>query len=296
MSNEASGSTAPAPSVTTVSVRQQLQRRSLLLVGSLCVLLAPVCQAQRIGARVPSDAAISVLANERADLVLPDAPTAPTPEAPVGFGGLPRSDVDRTVTTHAPKPAASPTDKYIAPGQVAPKQKLVDKILLGLKDAGSAKTIFAATVAAGISHANDSSPNFGRNSTAYAQRFGAGMARGGSYSIFSDSIMASLLHQDPRYYRLGKSHKVAKRLAYAVTRPLIGRTDSGHLMPNISLVVGHAGGAYLTKLYYPENNTSNSEILETFGFSFMGSAIEYGVNEFLSGALNIVHNSRAIKD
>ena len=103
-------------------------------------------------------------------------------------------------------------------------------------------------LSAGWSHLIDSSPNYGTNGKAFAQRLGAAAALNSSKEIFSDSILATAFHQDPRYYQLGRSHKLINRAVYAGTRPIIGRTDSGKTIPNYAFILGQAA---LLRLRWP---------------------------------------------
>jgi hypothetical protein len=89
----------------------------------------------------------------------------------------------------------------------------------------------------------NSSPNYGTDRGAFGQRLGAAAVRDASESIFTDSIMSPLLHEDPRYYRLGPSHNVFIRLFYAGTRFILTRADSGNTSLNLALLSGTMGGA-----------------------------------------------------
>lgn len=193
-------------------------------------------------------------------------------------------------------PMASKSDLYIAPGQPAPTLTFKDKFDAGFKNAVSPFAAVGWLVSAGYSQGFDNSPNYGQDGKAFAQRLGAAAARSSSERIFSDSILAGVLHEDPRYYRLGPGHSFIHRVAYAGTRTLLTRTDSGHRTPNFSLLGGNLGGAYLTTAYYPAKNTTTGEVLSTFGGSLAGSAIGFVVSEFLSGALNIFHSSKPTSD
>ena len=196
-----------------------------------------------------------------------------------------------TGRTHAlSNEMASTTDKYIEPGESAPRLTVGNKVALGLKDSVSPMAVVGWAITAGYEQAMNGSPNYGTNASAYAQRFGASAARASSEGIFSDSIMASVLHEDPRYYRMGPGNNFFKRVGYAVSRTMITKTDSGRTTPNLALLSGNLGGAYLTKAYYPALNTSNTEVLKTYGGSIGGSALGFVVSEFFGG-FNLFHKS-----
>jgi hypothetical protein len=142
---------------------------------------------------------------------------------------------------------------------------------------------------AGYSHLIDGIPNYGTNSQAFAQRLGAAAALSASREIFSDSIMAPVFHQDPRYYQLGRGKSIVKRGLYAATRPIIGRTDSGRTIPNFAFISGTAGAAVLTKAYYPPRNQSAGQVFQTFGTSLGSSALGYVLSEFGGDVARILH-------
>ncbi|HEV2619625.1 MAG TPA: hypothetical protein VGU23_06765 [Acidobacteriaceae bacterium] len=177
-------------------------------------------------------------------------------------------------------PEASHTQKYIEPGQSAPRLSAGDKTLLGLRDAFSLFSASAWFASAGYEQLLNGSPNYGTDRGAFGQRLGASAVRDITEGVFSDSIMSPLLHEDPRYYRLGPGHNIFARLVYAGTRPLITRTDSGRISPNLALMAGNAGGSALTNVYYPQLNRGVTQTLETFGGSMGGSALGDVVSEF----------------
>jgi len=223
---------------------------------------------------------------------LPDAPGMKT-EAPSGvstslaLGESPQSTA--SYTTRPLPQMVSRTDKYIEPGESAPRLGVRDKFALGFKDAFSISAAGEWVLASGYEQATNGSPNYGTNLTAYGKRLGASAARATSEGVFSDSFMASITREDPRYYRMGPGHNFVKRVGYAVTRVFITRTDSGRVSPNIALLGGNLGGAYLTSAYYPDLNTSNTEVLKTFGGALGGSAFGFVVSEFFPNIHNLLN-------
>jgi hypothetical protein len=106
----------------------------------------------------------------------------------------------------------------------------------------------------------------------------------------SDGVMASLLHEDPRYYRLGPSRSLPVRLLYAVSRPVMTRTDRGTASPNFALVSGTLAGAALTNAYYPPENRGAGQTFHTFGASLGGEAV--ADREFFGGVAGLFHPQR----
>jgi hypothetical protein len=62
--------------------------------------------------------------------------------------------------------------------------------------------------------------------TGYAKRYGLAFADDAVENYMVNAIYLSMLHQDPRYYRLGKG-SVWRRAGYSVSRILVIRGDAG---------------------------------------------------------------------
>ncbi|MDQ2833918.1 MAG: hypothetical protein M3Y50_09270, partial [Acidobacteriota bacterium] len=141
----------------------------------------------------------------------------------------------------------------------------------------------------GYTHLTNGSPNYGTDSGAFGERLGTTALTNTSEDILSNAVFAPLLHEDPRYYKLGRQHRFGKRLGYAVTRILISKTDSGRTTPNFSLLAGNLAGAALTNTYYPQINHGAAATANTFGTSLGGSAIGFTLTEFLADVLDSAH-------
>jgi hypothetical protein len=254
---------------------------------TLCIALAltgaatPLAIAQPASPNLASPAA----SISEPTLSLPDSPGAVSSSS-----ARPTAQAQSFETVHNPQLAtASHTDKYILPGQTAPSISAGDKVVLGLKDAVSPLAFAGWISAAGYSQLLNNSPNYGTDVGAFGQRLGAAVLRASSEGILSDSIMAPIFHEDPRYYLLGRSHGFFHRVVYAATRTIITRTDSGRTSPNLALLSGNLEGAILTNVYYPSSNRTVKDTAVTFGGSIGGSAVGFLVSEFLSDTLELVH-------
>jgi len=107
---------------------------------------------------------------------------------------------------------------------------------------------------AGISQAQDSEPGYGQGAAGYGKRISSAFADGTIENYITGAILPSLLHQDPRYFQLGKG-SFAHRTLYAMSRNLVTRTDSGKKQFNFSEVVGGALSASIsTFAYHPTSH------------------------------------------
>jgi hypothetical protein len=106
---------------------------------------------------------------------------------------------------------------------------------------------------AGISQAADGIPHYGQGWGAFGERYLAqeGDQFTGSFLIYG--LLPNMLHQDPRYFRRGRGSALT-RIAYAASRVLIARTDSGKPMFNASQVFGQLGQAGISLSYYAKQD------------------------------------------
>jgi len=274
--------------------RPQRSPRTFAVALVLQVVVAPFVLAQSVVSQPPSATTSAInLATSSLSVGLPDSP-----------GSLISSSIDTSdspTDQQQPTPPPSPQPPNartkhsahlamtVAPNEMAQPMPVRDKVVGGLGDSVS---LFAATgwvASAGWSHWTNGSPNYGTDKGAFGQRLGAAALRNISQDIFHDCLFAPVLHEDPRYYIMGRGNNFFKRVIYAGTRTIITRSDSGHTRPNFSLLAGDAAGAALTVTYYPAKNTSFTEVAETFGGSLGGSALGYVVTEFIGDALQYAH-------
>ncbi len=102
-----------------------------------------------------------------------------------------------------------------------------------------------------ISQAENSEPGYGQGWDGYAKRYGSAFADGTIENFMTGAVFPSLLHQDPRFFQLGKG-TFTHRTEYAVSRIFITRTDSGKAQFNYSEIVGSAlSAAISTNTYHP---------------------------------------------
>jgi hypothetical protein len=117
---------------------------------------------------------------------------------------------------------------------------------------------------AGLDQALDSPTEYGQGAEGYAKRYGAGFADGLTNSIFSNGVYPSLLHQDPRYYRLG-SGGFSRRVLYSTSRVLVTRQDSQRPAFNFSGVLGGLTSAGIGVAYYPASQRDFAHVAERTG-------------------------------
>jgi hypothetical protein len=79
----------------------------------------------------------------------------------------------------------------------------------------------------------------------------------------TEAIYPTLLHQDPRYFRLG-SGSGWKRLGHAVGSIVWTHSDSGRGQFNFSEILGNSTGVAISNAYYPADHTAEDAVEKLF--------------------------------
>lgn len=118
---------------------------------------------------------------------------------------------------------------------------------------------------AGISQWRDTQPSFGQGAQGYGKRYGTQFGDGTIEDFCTRAIFPSILHQDPRYYQLGKGSFI-HRTGYALSRFLITRSDAKTTQFNFSSVFGSGTAAAIsTYTYHPRPERNFSNVLTVWG-------------------------------
>jgi hypothetical protein len=166
------------------------------------------------------------------------------------------------------------------PTPTTPPLTVRQKWKLFLRESVDPFTFASAGFGAAISQAHNGDPKYGRGMAAYGQRFGAALADETSQDFFSDAVLATWLHQDPRYFRRGPGRSIVARSFYAMSRTFVCRTDSGRSAVNWSNLIGTGLGIGLSNVYYPPQSVTLSENGSRFLTSLTGSALGNLLPEF----------------
>jgi hypothetical protein len=230
----------------------------------------------------PAFAQIIPPANPVVASVSEPAEPAPLPDAPDFSASTAAVEGSSNVASHLARTRhAGRLDKFIEPSEIAQPLDAEEKVLLGFRATVTPFTVVGWFGSATWEQITNDSPNYGENFRGFAQRLGAASARSASNGIFTTSIFAPVLHQDPRYYEMGGGHSVGSRSLYAVSRVFITQTDDGRSTFNLSLLAGDAAGSALTQAYYPQVNRGFGQTAKTYGASLGGSAVSFLLSEFL---------------
>ena len=124
------------------------------------------------------------------------------------------------------------------------------KFYIGYKDATDYPIFFIAAGMAGLAQMTGQHPAFGGGVEGYSKRLGAAAGDQLMMTLLTESIMPTVLHEDPRYFRRGHGG-FWPRTGYAASRIFIARNDQGKWTFNFAEVGGNAIGTAIGNAYYP---------------------------------------------
>jgi hypothetical protein len=153
-----------------------------------------------------------------------------------------------------------------------------DKFKLFVDNSASLSALVGAAATAGIDQADDTPRGYGQGGEAYAKRFGANMARNASSNFFGTFLLASMLHQDPRFFPQADP-TFGGSIKYAVTRVVVTRNDDGNDVANWSGLLGPLMAEGLANAYWPDRDRT---VGQTFG--------RYGIDLASRAGFNFLRN------
>lgn len=137
-----------------------------------------------------------------------------------------------------------------------------------------------ALMFAGGSQAVQYSPHYGTGGVAFAERFGYYMGSIATNSFFSDALLPTLFHEDPRYFRMGRGRRWTSRLLYAIESDFVTRTDSGKKTFNFSGVLGFGMSTALSNAWGPRQSITTGGTMSRLGVKFGLSSVINIIREF----------------
>lgn len=129
----------------------------------------------------------------------------------------------------------------------------------------------------------------GDRALSYPRRYATSLADNSIGNFLTSAVLPSALHQDPRYFERG-SGTVLGRVAYAASRSVITRTDSGRRQFNLSEIGGNAIAAGMSNVYYPSAERTLPDTLTRWGMQVMWDTLSNELKEFWPDVRRKLHH------
>ena len=143
-----------------------------------------------------------------------------------------------------------PNFRSVSADVILPPQTTKEKFKIGLQDTFDYSNLIFVGAQAGLSQATNSYPAFHQGARGYGRYYWHTFADQSDENLLVESVLPAAFHEDSRYYTLGHGG-IIKRTAYAMSRALITRSDSGTEVFNAAEIIGAGGAAGISSAYYP---------------------------------------------
>lgn len=209
-------------------------------------------------------------------------PSAAPTSAPPASGSPPPASSSSQTSTQTPAPPLSQHDKAAAQIKEQEKQRIggilpsfnvtyhsdaasmtaSQKIGLAFRSTIDPYAFGIAFVVAGLSEAQNEGTGFGWGPEGYFKRSGAAYLDAFDGAMIGNGFLPALLHQDPRYFRLGHG-SFHHRFFYAIATSYICKHDNtGKWEPNYSNVGGNIIAGAISNLYYPSQTAGLGQTID----------------------------------
>ena len=165
-------------------------------------------------------------------------------------------------------------------GDTAPPLSPSQKFELAFKRSITPLTFIGAGLIAGIGQADNSFPKYGQGAQGYGKRFGAQYTDTFDSNMIGSAIFPVILHQDPRYYRMGTGG-FRKRFWYSLSASVRTKGDDGKWQPGFSTILGSFAAGGISNLYFPPPNRGAGLTFERGSLQIAERALSVMLDEFL---------------
>jgi hypothetical protein len=144
-----------------------------------------------------------------------------------------------------------------------PRLATGEKFVIAMHDSVDYSSLLLVAALAGKGLSSKAIPAFGTGPAGFSRYYWRQFTDQVSGTFFTEAILPTLTHEDPRYYTFGKNG-FFKRASYAISRTFITKNDRGTNEFNISEIGGNASEATLSNLYYPASERGFSKTAKNF--------------------------------
>ena len=138
-----------------------------------------------------------------------------------------------------------------------------EKLTIAAKDSFDGAVYPTAAIYSVVYQAEDDNPSFGQGFKGYARRVGTSFGDQMIGNMMTEGFAPALLHEDPRYFRLGEGSK-KRRVWYAATRIFVTPTDKNHMTFNFAEWGGNAAAVAISNAYYADGRTAVDNLQRLF--------------------------------
>ncbi len=160
------------------------------------------------------------------------------------------------------------------PNAPVPTLRTKQKFEMAYRKTVDPSFVIESALFAGFDQASGYGPQYGSGGRAYLQRFGYNAANLASTFLFTDAVLPTVFHQDPRYFRKGAG-SFGSRVWWALRSEAVAYSDQGAEMPNYSNLIGFGMSTALSNAYSPPSSITFGKTMERYGVK---EGVSFGLN------------------
>jgi len=134
-------------------------------------------------------------------------------------------------------------------------------------------------------------PDYQEGLKGFGQRLGATFAGGYANLLIGDALLASLLHQDPRYFYQGTG-STRSRWIHALSNAFVTKGDNGCNEINYSDLIGSLASGAVANAYYPSQDRGAGLVVHSALIGIAGRTINGVFQEFVLRKVTKVHGEK----
>ena len=151
---------------------------------------------------------------------------------------------------------------------------------------------WAFVIGGGWGEIVDSNSGYGWGDKGYFERVGANYADNVDGALIGNALLPQLLHQDPRYFRMGTG-SFGHSFVHAALSTVVCHGDNGKNQANVSNVLGNFISGAISNAYYPADERGVSLTLENGLSVTLFGALGGQILEFGPDLQRLVHHKKA---
>lgn len=163
-----------------------------------------------------------------------------------------------------------------------------DKAFMAATDVVDPGNLITATLGSAIYVATNPESAYGPGMPGFGRNLGYTLAQDTIAESIATFAIPSLVHQDPRYYRMPGA-PIRRRLLHALSHTVVTYADDGSRMPNYATLITYPVTGVLSNLYVPNLQTDSRSTTARILVGLASDPVESLVGEFLPDLGKHVH-------
>jgi len=201
------------------------------------------------------------------------------------------SDQATTLPASQPKRilGVMPNFRAVSAGITPPPPTAKECFVIATKNSFDYSSFVFVGITSLLAQGTDAHPQLGKGAAGFGRYYWRGFVDKVDGNYFVIFALPTLLHQDERYYAMGKG-SIFKRLIYSVSRVVITPNYEGRQTFNSSEIFGRGISQGISLAYYPSQTRTLEGIASKYSYALGRDALTNAFREFWPDiAVHVLH-------